>query len=312
MRFQPQAPAAPVSPAIAGASRNSAAACLGPRLDRDLLSARAAALGPAEEERVSTETTTMASAASAAGPAPASPKPGRGHRRDESRRCAATPSNASGLTAVPAHNPPRSAGRAAPSPARPPLSLRSRLTGASRPATALDAARPADLPAPLSASRIAGAARQAIRALRDGGLCDTAPAADIRTPANVSHLTTAPGAANHPLSLVPPNLSAVAVSQWPDGFDPEGQACSSRAKGKTGKDAGSANSSAIRATEDTASRRLAAARVASGLTERTHPATTTLRPSPVASAGTTSREVPALHATHNARPAREAGRKEEN
>lgn len=39
--------------------------------------------------------------------------------------------------------------------------------------------------------------------------------------------------------------------------------------------------------------------------------TTHLRPSPVASAGT-SRGVPALHATHNARPAREAGRKEEN
>jgi hypothetical protein len=55
-----------------------------------------------------------------------------------------------------------------------------------------------------------------------------------------------------------------------NGFGPEGQACSSRAKGKAGKDAGSINSSAIHATEDTASRRLAAARAASGPTERTH------------------------------------------
>jgi hypothetical protein len=39
--------------------------------------------------------------------------------------------------------------------------------------------------------------------------------------------------------------------------------------------------------------------------------TTHLRPSPVATAGTTSRGVPALYATHCTEPAREAGRKEE-
>ena len=48
-----------------------------------------------------------------------------------------------------------------------------------------------------------------------------------------------------------------------------GQVRSSRAKGKSGQDAGSVNGSAIRVTEDAARRRLAAVRTVPGPTDRT-------------------------------------------
>jgi hypothetical protein len=64
-----------------------------------------------------------------------------------------------GLTADPAHNPPRSAGRAAPLPARPPLSSRSR---PSRPSPRSRQPRPADPPAlfAVDAPSLAAASRR--------------------------------------------------------------------------------------------------------------------------------------------------------
>jgi hypothetical protein len=56
------------------------------------------------------------------------------------------------------------------------------------------------------------------------------------------------------------------------GFDPVRQARSSRAKTKSGKDAGRVNGSAIRVTEDAARRRFAAGRAESGLTDWTQDA----------------------------------------
>lgn len=236
---------------------------------------------------------------------------GRGAATAATSRGGSTPSapGASGLTATAAHNVKRSAGRAASQPARPPLSQRSHLTAASRSATALHAAPPAD-PRALFAVDAPSftAASRTTDPVTSRGPSHRPPAAHIRTPVNASHLNTTSGTANHPLA--PPNRSDVAVSQRPDGAGQESQSRPSRAKTKHGKDAGRSRSSATGPTEDAARRRFAAVEGVAGSTERTHPVAPHLRLSPVASAGT-SRGVPASP-SHPTRPAREAGRKEEN
>ncbi len=59
-----------------------------------------------------------------------------------------------------------------------------------------------------------------------------------------------------------------------NGSGPEGQACDSRAKTEHGKDAGSVNSTAIRATEDIAARRFAAVKAESEPMDRTRASNT--------------------------------------
>lgn len=75
--------------------------------------------------------------------------------------------------------------------------------------------------------------------------------------------TYLPRTSDHTSSLSRRNFSAVAVAvlsvKGSTGVEPEKQARSSRAKTKAGEDTGRSNGSAIRVTEDAASRRFAAA-----------------------------------------------------
>jgi hypothetical protein len=86
-------------------------------------------------------------------------------------------------------------------------------------------------------------------------------------------------------TLIPfSNFSFFAVDR-PSGFEPVSQARSSRAKTKPGKDAGSVNGSAIRATEDAARRRFAAASAVSGSPDRTRSVAQTHFPPAITGSG---------------------------
>jgi hypothetical protein len=175
-------------------------------------------------------------------------KPGSSHRRDESRRRAATPSGgpaaASGLTADPAHNRSRSVG-----------------SGAARPADLLAAVA-------VSAPRTADAGRPA-----------TAPSRhhQLRQPLTAAPVTASPARAG---------LLDQKSSQRLDGFGREIQSRRSRAKAKPGKDARSPRSSATRTTEDTARRSACSRDVVAGATGRTQTAAS--RPAGPTPAGVTT------------------------